>query len=89
MMLEGVDALITDQRGVCIGVSTADCIPALLYDEVHHAVAAIHAGWRGTAGSASCIKTIQEMAFTYHTDPQKLKAVIGPGISARPFRGGR
>ena len=45
--LEGVDALITDLRGVCIGVSTADCIPVLLYDEAHHAVAAIHAGWRG------------------------------------------
>ncbi|MBP7919057.1 MAG: laccase domain-containing protein, partial [Prevotella sp.] len=31
MILEGVDALITDLRGVCIGVSTADCIPVLLY----------------------------------------------------------
>ena len=43
MVLEGVDAVMTDQKGVCIGVSTADCIPVLLYDEEHHAVAAIHA----------------------------------------------
>ena len=39
--LEGVDALMTDRKGVCIGVSTADCIPILLYDPVHHAVCAI------------------------------------------------
>ena len=36
MVLEGVDAVMTDQKGVCIGVSTADCIPVLLYDEEHH-----------------------------------------------------
>lgn len=79
MVLEGVDAVMTDQKGVCIGVSTADCIPVLLYDEEHHAAAAIHAGWRGTLARI-VHKTIQEMAFTYHTDPKKLKAVIGPGI---------
>ena len=46
--LEGVDALMTNVSGLCIGVSTADCIPVLLYDRVHRAVSAIHAGWRGT-----------------------------------------
>ena len=63
MILEGVDAVMTNQAGVCIGVSTADCIPVLLYDEEHHAVAAIHAGWRGTLARI-VHKTIQEMAFT-------------------------
>ena len=43
--LEGVDALITNLRGVCIGVSTADCIPILCYDATCGIVAAIHAGW--------------------------------------------
>ena len=87
MILEGVDAVMTNQAGVCIGVSTADCIPVLLYDEEHHAVAAIHAGWRGTLARI-VHKTIQEMAFTYHTDPKKLKAVIGPGISIDSFEVG-
>lgn len=87
MVLEGVDAVMTDQKGVCIGVSTADCIPVLLYDEEHHAVAAIHAGWRGTLARI-VHKTIQEMAFTYLTDPKKLKAVIGPGISLDHFEVG-
>lgn len=87
MILEGVDALVTTLPGVCIGVSTADCIPVLLYDEEHHAVAAIHAGWRGTLARI-VHKTIQEMAFSFHTDPKKLKAVIGPGISLDNFEVG-
>ena len=41
MLLEGVDAVMTDLTGVCVGVSTADCIPVLLYDEAHHAVCAL------------------------------------------------
>ena len=87
MVLEGVDAIMTNLKNVCVGVSTADCIPVLLYDEEHHAVAAIHAGWRGTLARI-VHKTIQEMAFTYHTDPKKLKAVIGPGISLDNFEVG-
>ena len=87
MILEGVDAVMTNQKGLCIGVSTADCIPVLLYDEEHLAVAAIHAGWRGTLARI-VHKTIQEMTFAYQTDPKKLKAVIGPGISLDNFEVG-
>lgn len=46
--LDGIDVLMTNVAGICIGVSTADCIPVLLYDKAHHATAAIHAGWRGS-----------------------------------------
>lgn len=46
--LEGIDALITREEGCCICVSTADCVPVLLYDRQHQVVAAVHAGWRGT-----------------------------------------
>lgn len=87
MLLEGVDAVMTDLSGVCIGVSTADCIPVLLYDEAHHAVCAIHAGWRGTAARI-VLKAITDMRAAYHTDPTQLKAIIGPGISERNFEVG-
>ena len=53
----------------------------------HHAAAAIHAGWRGTLARI-VHKTLQEMAFAYKTDPKKLKAVIGPGISLDSFEVG-
>jgi YfiH family protein len=85
--LEGVDAVVTDLKGVCIAVSTADCIPVLLYDEAHHAVAAIHAGWRGTVARI-VEKTVATMQRVYQTNPDQLKAVIGPGICLKNFEVG-
>ena len=86
--LEGVDALITNVPGVAISVRTADCIPVLLYDPVHQAVAAVHAGWRGTVQMISC-KVISEMQRRYGTDAADLKAVIGPGIGPESFQVGQ
>ena len=83
--LEGIDALMTDLPDV--SVSTADCIPVLLYDDVHHAVAAVHAGWRGTVSSI-VRKTVERMEEVYHTDVNDVKAVIGPGISLDAFEVG-
>ena len=86
-MLEGIDAVMTNQKGLCIGVSTADCIPVLLYDHRNHACAAIHAGWRGTVARI-VQKTIHLMISSYHTQPEELQAVIGPGISLENFEVG-
>ena len=86
--LEGVDALVTDVPGVAISVRTADCIPVLLYDPVHRAVAAVHAGWRGTVQRIS-VKTIEEMGRLYGTRAQDLRAVIGPGIGPDSFQVGQ
>ena len=85
--IEGVDALMTDVRGISIGVSTADCVPVLLYDEARHAAAAIHAGWRGTV-KRIVEKTVASMQNAYGTLPGQLKAVIGPGISLEAFEVG-
>ena len=87
MILEGVDALITDVKGLCIGVSTADCIPILIYDEAHHAAAAVHAGWRGTVKRIA-MKAVSAMRVTYGSRPEDLTAVIGPGISLETFEVG-
>lgn len=86
-MLEGVDAVITDLPKVCVTVSTADCIPILVYDRNHHAVAAIHAGWRSTALRIP-EAALQAMAEAYGTRPQEVEAAIGPGISLDAFEVG-
>ncbi len=86
-VLDGIDALMTDRRGVCIGVSTADCIPILLYDPQHRAVSAIHAGWRGTV-KRIVEKTITQMAVSYGTCPGDIRAQIGPGIHIDNFEVG-
>lgn len=85
--LEGVDALMTNLSGVFIGVSTADCIPVLLYDKEKHAVCAIHAGWRGTV-KRIVIKAVEAMTVAYGTNPKQLTAQIGPGISLDSFEVG-
>lgn len=87
MLLEGVDAVMTNVRGVCVGVSTADCIPVLLYDPENRACCAVHAGWRGTAGRI-VEKAIDAMRQSFGTDAGLLRAVIGPGISMENFEVG-
>ena len=85
--LEGVDAVISNRTGVCLCISTADCIPVLCYDTRRQVIAAIHAGWRGTV-ERIVEKTLQTMAEKYGTDASDVKAVIGPGISLDSFEVG-
>jgi YfiH family protein len=75
------DALMTSLPGLLLGIQTADCVPILLADTRTHAVAAFHAGWRGT------LKRIVErgvgaMRLRYGSRPQDLIAAIGPCIGA-------
>lgn len=85
--LEGVDALLTDVPSACVGVSTADCIPVLIYDPVRHAVAAVHSGWRGTVQRIAVV-ALRAMADRYQTSPGDVFVVIGPGISMESFEVG-
>lgn len=78
---------MTDVPQLCIGVSTADCIPVLLYDSTHRAVSAVHAGWRGTV-LRIVQKAVEAMCHAYGTAPADLQAVIGPGISLDSFEVG-
>jgi polyphenol oxidase len=73
------DALISDRAGVRVGVKTADCVPILLVDPSIPAVAAIHAGWRGTAENIGAA-VIRELAARWKTRPADLRAAIGPSI---------
>ncbi len=85
--LEGLDALVTASKGVCLCISTADCIPVLCYDERHEVVAAIHAGWRGTVARI-VERTLTLMEERFGTQPADVHAVIGPGISLESFKVG-
>ena len=85
--LDGYDALVTDLNDCAIGVRPADCIPVLLYDPEHKAVAAIHSGWKGTVLKISAT-TVADMTLRFGTAPAVLKAVIGPGIQRCNFQVG-
>lgn len=86
-LLEGVDALMTNVPEVCIGVSTADCIPVLLYDPQKRVAAAIHAGWRGTQ-KRIVERTISQMSAVYGSRSEDIVAQIGPGIHIESFEVG-
>src|SRR5579863_7650956 len=73
------DALISDLAGVSVGVKTADCVPILLVDPSIPAVAAIHAGWRGSAENIVAA-AVRQMAARWKTRPESLRAAIGPSI---------
>ena len=78
LVAEG-DALISNRAGVTVGVKTADCVPILLVDPVTRSVAAIHAGWRGTAAQI-VPAAIGELAARWGVKAEDLRAAIGPAI---------
>jgi YfiH family protein len=73
------DALIENTPGAVVAVRTADCIPILLADERLRAVAAVHAGWRGTAAHI-VERALEAMRERFGTAPGDVHAAIGPGI---------
>lgn len=84
---EGYDALITDQPGIVLAVTIADCTPILIYDPVGKAIGAVHAGWRGTVARIVS-KTIQKMQEQYGTRPADCYAFIGACIDECSFEVG-
>jgi YfiH family protein len=73
------DALITNTPNLAISIRTADCMPILLADPEHRAVAAVHAGWRGSAAEI-LRRTLDRMRAEFDTSPGAIIAAIGPGI---------
>jgi YfiH family protein len=81
------DALITSLPGTLVAIRTADCLPILIADAGRRAVAAIHAGWRGTVSDIST-RTVETLADTFGCISSDLTAVIGPGIGECCFEVG-
>lgn len=86
-LLSDCDALVTDLPHHCIGISTADCVPILLYDPCHRAIGALHAGWRGMKARLPQ-HVVSVMSDNYGSHPADLLAVIGPSISLASFEVG-
>lgn len=84
---EGYDAMITNVRGVQLAVTIADCTPILILDLSNNAVAAIHAGWRGTVQQI-VLKTLEAMKREYKTNPVDCLAYIGTCIDECSFEVG-
>ncbi|RAW00871.1 peptidoglycan editing factor PgeF [Pseudochryseolinea flava] len=81
------DALISNEKGICIAVMSADCVPILLYDKCNHAVGAVHSGWRGTVAGILA-KTLAKMNETFGTRGEDIVAGIGPSVSQESYEVG-
>jgi YfiH family protein len=73
------DASTTNRPNLLLAIQTADCVPVLLVDHKKRAIAAIHAGWRGTLARITA-KTIGKMQMHFGTKPSDLLAAVGPSI---------
>lgn len=74
-----VDGLITNESGVCLVTSYADCVPLFVVDEVNKAIGLSHSGWRGTVGNIAD-NTVKAMEREFGTKSENLKVFIGPSI---------
>ena len=86
-LLIGIDALITNVPGYCVCVTTADCVPVLLYDKKLQVVAAIHAGWKGTVKHIVS-NVLEHINQKFGTQGEDVIACIGPSISLASFEVG-
>jgi polyphenol oxidase len=84
---EGYDAMITNRPNVFLAVSVADCVPVLIHDHKNNAVAAIHAGWRGSAGEI-VFKSLEKMNKEFGSLPGNCFAFIGACIGTQAFEVG-
>lgn len=75
------DGIVTNQPGVMIGVCVADCVPLLLLDPVQKVVAALHAGWKGTAGNIAR-KGVETLVKLFGSNHHDILAAVGPGIGS-------
>jgi len=73
------DALLENTPGAVVAVKTADCIPLLLVDPGHRAVAAVHAGWRGTVAGIPR-SAVAALGAQFGSRTGDLHAAIGPAI---------
>lgn len=81
------DLLVTERDDAALAIRTADCVPILLVDPVRRIVAAVHAGWRGTALGAA-LHIVSLLEERYDVTPADLIAAIGPSIGADRYEVG-
>ena len=81
---EGIDALITDEKGTILSCFSADCVPILFYDPIHKTVGACHSGWRGTKGKI-LQNVVEEMRKHFSSNPAEILIAIGPSICKEQY----
>lgn len=77
--IDSTDAMVTNSEDTCLMILVADCVPVLFYDPVKRVVAAVHAGWKGTASKITS-SVVEVMTSEFGSSPDDILAGIGPSI---------
>ena len=83
-VMTGMDGLMTDEKGICLVTSYADCVPLFFYDPVKGVVAVSHSGWKGTVNRMGK-KTVEKMESVYGSKAEDIIAAIGPSICQKCY----
>lgn len=79
--IPATDGLITNQTGLVLTVTVADCVPIYFFDPKNHAIGLAHAGWRGTLQNIAA-KMIDTMRKEYGSHPADIQVYVGAHIQA-------
>lgn len=83
-VMTGMDGLMTDEKGICLVTSYADCVPLFFYDPIKRVVAVSHSGWKGTVNRMGK-KTVEKMESIYGSKAEDIIAAIGPSICQKCY----
>jgi YfiH family protein len=86
-LLADADAIITNEPGIALMTTHADCLPLLIYAPRHRVIGAVHAGWRSTVANVAG-ETILAMKKSFGVQPKDIHAFIGPAICASCYEVG-
>lgn len=81
------DGLATAEPGLALSIYYADCTPLLLVEPAVRAVAAVHAGWRGSVAGIAA-RAVETMAASFGAEPTRMMAAVGPCICPCCYRVG-
>ena len=80
----GYDAVVTGEKGILLGIWTADCLPVFLYDTVRNVAAICHCGWRGICNGI-LTNTINVMKDKFEVNNKDIIAAFGPCICGKCY----
>jgi YfiH family protein len=83
-MIPQTDALISNDRGLFLGIQTADCFPVFIYSPKKKTIGIVHAGWKGVVQDI-LMKTIDTMIENLGVFPSDLFIAVGPGLQKECF----
>ena len=80
------DAMVTDRKGIALGILTADCAPILLADKDAHVIGAAHAGWNGAISGVA--DSVVAAMVKLGAKRERIRAAIGPCIGQAAYEVG-